>query len=250
MAIDKAKLVVTLPDGFVQKGETEVVGDNQLKVTLTAPDKDVTNARIAVKYDEKYDASVIMSVKKPATLTEAKAVTPTALFGSAYTVILKFDKKPELDKISYEVPEGMIVDKRVVISDTEIRYMFRVPKRNEDGVVIKFTYNGGEAKEINTNIKYYPNRFLSVESNKGLYHVGEIGEFKLTFLNDVVLPDDAAELSKAPEGAELIGEPEVSKNKLTYRYRFSTAGEKVMTFMCYKGIKENQVARMVKVNVK
>lgn len=251
MAIDKAKLVVTLPDGFVQKGETEVVGDNKLKVVVTAPDKDVTNARVAVKYNEKYDASVILSVVKPATLTEAKATTPAALFGSKYTVVLKFDKKPELDKISYEVPRDLVVEERVIVSETEIRYIFKVPNRNEDGVVLKFSYNGGEAKEIVTNIKAYPNRFLSLVSNKGLYVVGEVVEIELTFLNDVVLPTDAAEVDVAKAaGAEVVGEPVAKKNKLVYKYKFSEAGEKTVIFTCYKGNKENQAARMVKFNVK
>lgn len=251
MAIDKAKLVVTLPDGFVQKGETEVIGEDKLKVVVTAPDKDVTNARIAVKYDDKYDASVIMSVKKPAALTDAKAGTQNALFGSAYVVILTFDKKPELDKISYEVPSDLVVEKRVVVSDTEIRYIFRVPNRNEDGITLRFSYNGGEAKEITTNIKAYPNRFLSLVSNKGLYSVGEVAEIELTFLNDVVLPADVAEVDVAKAaGAEAVGEPVAKKNKLVYKYKFSEAGEKTVIFTCYKGNKENQAARMVKFNVK
>lgn len=251
MAIDKAKLVVTLPDGFVQKGETEVVGDNKLKVVVTAPDKDVTNARVAVKYNEKYDASVILSVVKPATLTEAKATTPAALFGSKYTVVLKFDKKPELDKISYEVPSDLVVEKKVVVSETEIRYIFKVPNRNQDGVVLKFSYNGGEAKEITTNIKAYPNRFLAAATNKGLYTVGETAEVELTYLNNAVYPADAPEFDfKKAAGVKVIGEPVVKLNKAVYKLELSEAGEKTVFITCYKGNKENQSAKMVKFNVK
>lgn len=252
MKIDVSKLNITLPEGVSKKTEPDLQPDGMsIKFTVTG-DKEVSG-NIGVAYNSGSPVNCKLTVQnapvKEATLLKIADNILGVVAGKDFTVKAEFDMPPVLEKAKITVPSDWTVKEATKVEGNFIIAVYTT-KNITDAAKISVTY-GSVTKELTIRCSDpAKNTFLSMDSDKAEYNVGEDITLICNYKYDVT-DEDKPELSgKTPEGVK--EKTPLYKEGKTWKvvWTAETAGSKTFSYVAYKGQGPAQAGRNCTVTVK
>lgn len=250
MSIDLKKLKVVLPEGCTVTAEATLVpgSDNVAELEITVGSEPIKNGLLTVKFEGDQDTTSFSTVKYPVLVSFGKESIKGFTAGTKAVIPAVFDAVIDPTLATIVLPTGWkSVQKAVSEDEKTVFFTVMVSKTPVEKATLKLLYKGAETEY---SVKVIPNlnSFNTVTASATRYPKGKEFEIECTYKFDVT-EEDIPEVTPSA-GLKLVDtKPAINGRKAYYRLVGTAAGSQNVTVVAYKGDKDRQAARMIKLEI-